>query len=102
MSTERRESTTTHLVVDIGDVHDEVDIVAKVLGHYPAQNVHAHVVPVCECTKKSVAIDVHAKSGNAPGMAHMRRVVDSRPAVVPGLSLNSGHTKDRERESCTI
>lgn len=36
----------THLVVDIGNVHDKMHVVPKVIGRYPPQYVLRHVVPV--------------------------------------------------------
>ena len=37
-------SKAVHLVIDVGDVHDEVNIIAKVVRHDPSQDVLRHVV----------------------------------------------------------
>ena len=50
------------LIVDVGDVHDEADVVAKVIGHDAPQDVEVDVVP---------------------RVAHVRAVVHRRAADVP-------------------
>ncbi len=60
------ESLANDLVVDVGDVLDELDIVAEVVGHNPAQNVEADV---------------------GSGVSHMRLIIYGRSALVPSHLL---------------
>lgn len=42
----RSGSVRNHLVIDVGDIHDEVNVVAKVIGHNPTQNILGDIVPI--------------------------------------------------------
>ena len=76
---EGRSRATTRLVVNVGDVHDEVYVVAKVVGHDSPQNVLRDVVSVIS---RELAIPPQP-ARHVPCVSHMRRVVDGRTAVVP-------------------
>jgi hypothetical protein len=42
------DSYKTYLVVDIGNVHDEIDIVSKVVAQDPADDILSQVVATCQ------------------------------------------------------
>ena len=75
----KQEPGSTYFVVNISNIHYEVDIVAKVVGHDSPQNVLRDVVSVIS---RELAITPQP-ARYVPCVSHMRRVVDSRTAVVP-------------------
>ena len=40
-----RKRGAKNLVIDVRDVHDKVNIVAKVVGHNTSKNVLGHIIP---------------------------------------------------------
>lgn len=36
---------TKDLVIDVRDVHDEVDIITKIIGHNTSKDVLSHIIP---------------------------------------------------------
>lgn len=55
------------LVINVGDVHDKVDIVIEVVSQYSSDNVLSEVVPVMV-----QLLDEYYKETSSPGMTHMR------------------------------
>ena len=60
------DSGGTHLVIEIGDVHDVLHIIVEVVAHHATHDI--------EC-------NVRAR------MAHVRRIVHGRATAVPGHTL---------------
>ena len=67
----------THLVVDVSNVHDKVDLIAEVVLEDTTDNVLSEIVAVMSFASLSRGVD------RAPGMSHMRRIIDCRTTVVP-------------------
>lgn len=42
----RSGSVRDHLVIDVGDIHDKVNVVTEVIGHDPTQNILGDIVPI--------------------------------------------------------
>ena len=79
---EQRQAFLQHLVVDIGDVHDKLDVIAEVINQNPPDNILGHVISGILVSQPSAGSWMHS-----PRMAKMSGVVDCRSAVVPFHSL---------------
>lgn len=67
------------LVVDICNVLDEMDVVAKIIGQYPPENILCNIVPKTMWFVTALfQIQCYI-----PRVAHVRRVVHGRTAIVP-------------------
>ena len=71
---------TINLIVYIGDVHHEVDIITEVIRHDSAKDVLRDVVPG---HKRFSLARVFRPRQSLPRVAHMRSIVYGRAAVVP-------------------
>ena len=63
----RLKAQKKHLVVDVRNVHDKVNVVAKVVHHYSTQYVLSHIIS--EMPKNN---NLAVQSGLSPSMTHMR------------------------------
>lgn len=70
----------TRLVIDIGDVHYELHVVTKVIGHDSSQDILGDIVPAVaeHCTSPAME-----ESSASPRMAHVRCVIHRGSAIVP-------------------
>jgi len=66
------------LVINVGDIHDQMDVVSKVVLHNTPQNVLCNIIsPVFSVGSIEFTIV------RIPCMAHMRGVINGGPAIVP-------------------
>jgi hypothetical protein len=80
MKNEGRYYRNANLVINIGDVHDKIDIVAKVIRHNSAQDVLGDVVSE---GKRICGLASQRVTKNLPCMTHVGGIVYSRTAIVP-------------------
>jgi hypothetical protein len=75
------------LVVDVGDVHNEMNVIAKVVLEDATEDILGDIVAKncrCECCR------VFRVIRPSPSMTHMRCIVDGWPTVVPFYECSIG------------
>jgi hypothetical protein len=69
----------TNFVVNVRDIHNEVNIITKIIGHDSTKYILSHIAP-----KKPSHLEFNEHVlDTLPGMTHVRRIINSRTAVVP-------------------
>ena len=55
-----------HLVINVGDIHHEMYIISKIIGHYTPQDVLSHIIPRWGHVYTTILTAMDARTSRAP------------------------------------